>query len=92
MRFGTNQNLNKVYNPIRKRSVGPVGSSGSNTESKWTPNGFQKRNTSPVKGTGDDKTKKSADYSMFYFIGTLLLGIFVLEVAISRDGVNASTK
>ena len=74
MRFGTNQNLNKVYNPVRKgKSVSTTGSSGAgllskaqNTESKWAPNGFKKTST-PVQGTGEDETKKTADYSMFYF-------------------------
>ena len=113
MRFGTNQNLNKVQErPVRKKRSEPesgysaptnYGSSSShrsgflskakNTESKWTPNGFKKTST-PVQETGEIETKKSTDYSMFYFIGSLVLGVIVLEVAISRDGVKvrASSK
>ena len=118
MRFGTNNGLNKVMTPIRKRRSeplsgysapinygssasrtsgqrGPISSQahGTNTESKWTPRGFKKTST-PVQGTGENETKKSTDYSMFYFIGSLVLGVIVLEVAISRDGVKvkASSK
>ena len=94
MRFGTNQGLNKVPEPVRKRRSEFVGSSGStNYNNSWSHRSglLSKAKNTEGKWTpsGFKKTStpvqgtgsdeaKKNDYSLSFFIGTFVVGVIGL--------------
>ena len=87
MRFGVNQDLNKVHekkkSPLRLRG----GTNGFGGQNK----GRQPEATRPLLGStgGENENKKqNENYSLPIFFGTAILSLFVLEISFSsREGV-----
>ena len=78
MRFGVNQNLNKVYEKKTEPMNQPLRLSGGGNEGSL--------------GNNENETKKS-DYSLPIFVGTTTLGMLVLEFTFSRkEGVKVKAK
>ena len=75
MRFGVNQNLNKIK---KKTTHQPLRLSGG---------GEQKKDGGLLGSYGDENENETnkGDYSLPIFIGTTILGMLVLEFSFSRS-------
>ena len=81
MRFGVNQNLNKVYEKKSASTHPPLRLSGGGEQSE------KKGGLLGSLGDNRNETKKD-DYSLPIFVGTTILGMLVLELTFSRkEGV-----